>query len=61
MGVSFPWGPAANTIDNPLENTHVFAKSGPKKLAMGIFAKPVHVKDAGCDRKGRCIFIQWRK
>src|SRR5437867_12870482 len=40
---------SADAIDNPFEDAHVFAVTGPEKFAFGIFAEPVHVEDARRD------------
>src|SRR5262245_7440525 len=37
--------PAVHPIDDPLQNTHVLAEAGPKEFVLGVFPKPIHVKD----------------
>src|ERR1700730_17728461 len=39
-------GAAASSIYDPFEHSHVFAEAGPHEPAVGIFAEPVHLKDA---------------
>src|ERR1041385_1895838 len=39
-------GAAASAVHNPFQHAHVFAKAGPHKTAVSIFAKPVHMKNA---------------
>src|ERR1700677_1083817 len=38
-------GAAADTVDDPLENTHVFAVSRPQEAAIGTLAEPVDMED----------------
>src|ERR1700722_5173413 len=42
---------APNPIDDPLENTHVFAISRPQKLTVFSLAKPIYMKDPGRSRE----------
>ena len=42
---------AADTVDDPLEDAHVFAVAGPEEAAVGGFAEPVDVEDAGRGRE----------
>ena len=39
-------GAAADAVDDPLEDAHVFAVAGPEELAVGVLAEPVDVEDA---------------
>ncbi len=38
---------AADAVDDPLEDAHVFAVAGPEELAVWALAEPVDVEDAG--------------
>src|SRR5215471_12405849 len=38
---------AVNTIDDPLEDAHVFAEARPEEFAVGVLAEPVYVEDLG--------------
>jgi len=46
-GSFFALGAAADSVDDPLEDTHVFAVSGPEELTVRSLAEPVDVEDAG--------------
>ena len=39
-------GAATDTVDDPLEDAHVFAVAGPEELAVIALAEPVDVEDA---------------
>src|SRR5262249_25845381 len=39
-------GTAVHTIDNPLEDAHVFPETRPQESALRLLAEPVHMKDA---------------
>src|SRR5271170_467424 len=45
-GGFFAESAAADTVDDPLEDAHVFAVAGPEEAAVGRFAEPVDVEDA---------------
>src|SRR5205814_1074267 len=42
-------GADARAIDDPFQHAHIFAVARPDKLAFGIFAEPIDVKNAGSD------------
>src|SRR5580700_5440833 len=37
---------SASTIYDPFQHAHVLAEPRPQKLAVGIFAEPIHIEDA---------------
>src|SRR4030095_4376585 len=37
--------PSVHPVENPFEHTHVFAETGPEKVAVSVFSKPIHVKN----------------
>ena len=39
-------GVAVDAVDDPLEDTHVFAVAGPEEVATGVLAEPVDLEDA---------------
>src|SRR5580698_3973106 len=39
-------GAALHAIDDPAQNAHILAETGPEKLSIRVSAKPVHVEDA---------------
>ena len=45
-GGFFALGAAADAVDDPLEDAHVFAVAGPEEFAVLVFAEPVDVEDA---------------
>ena len=51
-------GAAAGAVYDPFQYAHIFAKTGPEKLAVRAFTEPVTWKMRGVSLSLRCIVIQ---
>ena len=52
---------AMGAIDNPFENAHVLAETGPEEVALRSLRNQFTWKTRGVTVSLRCILIQWRK